>query len=232
MSSRRSILPFVPFVLCGLGAGCVRPENGGERPDGFRFVTGVVDVGEDDILGRQVTGLQVAGIAIGTADDPADVDVFPSDVFDGSRIETSRFAALVDISRSFVTVLQVPSATTNAPGALVAVLRFNSGSGDTTLLPPGEDDVELGTLTVDVGAAPATTSLVVSDAHNPAAQVDTDEDGSVDVNDPDDDGDDTPDVSDPDAGGDLVDDALQVLSSLPDEDGTDDGDGTPDLLEG
>jgi hypothetical protein len=222
-----ALLVALPVVV-----GCVRPENGGERPEGFRFVTGTVQVPDDDILGRQVTGLQVAGIAIGTSEDPADVDVFPSDVFDGSRVETSRFAALVAQDRSFVTVLQVPSATTNGPGTLVAVLRFNSGNGETTLVPPGDEDIELGTLTIEIGSSPATTTLVVSDAHNPAAQIDSDDDSTVDVLDADDDGDDVADVSDPDVGGDGVDDAAQVLTSLPDEDGRDDGDGTPDLLEG
>lgn len=207
------------LVLAALSVGCVRPANGGERPDGFRFLTGSVQIPDEDLLGRQVTGLQVAAIAIGDG-----VDVFPSAVFDGSRIETSRFAALVAHDRAFVAVLQVPSATTSGPGTLVAVLRFNSGNGETTLVPPGDEDIELGTLTIDV----ASKTLVVSDAHNPAAQVDTDDDGSVDVLDPDDDGDDTPDISDPDANGDGVDDATQLLTSLPDED----SDGTPDLLEG
>ncbi len=224
-------LAVASLALTALTA-CVRPANGGERPDGFRFVTGTVQVPDEDILGRQVTGLQVAGIAIGSSEDAGDIQVFPSDVFDGARIETSRFAALVEQARSFVTVLQVPSATTNGPGTLVAVLRFNSGNGETTLVPPGEEDIELGTLTIEVASSAATTTLVVSDAHNPAAQIDTDDDSSVDVLDPDDDGDDTPDISDPDAGGDGVDDAVQVLTSLPDEDGRDDGDGTPDLLEG
>jgi hypothetical protein len=205
-------------LLTVVAVGCVRPANGGERPEGFRFVTGSVQVPDEDILGRQTTGLQVAAIAIGD-----EIDVFPSDVFDGSRIETSRFAALVAQDRSFVTVLQVPSPTTNGPGTLVAVLRFNSGNGETTLLPPGDEDIELGTLTVDVGTNAATTTLVVSDAHNPAAQIDTDDDGSVAV---------VVGIEDVDAGGDGIDDAAQVLSSLPDEDGRDDGDGTPDLLEG
>lgn len=227
MTRSRSIGVFFAVFVVTSSLACVRPANGGERPDGFRFVTGSLQVPDDDILGRQTTGLQIAGIAIGSAEDAGDIEVFPSDVFDASRLETARFAALVEQARSFVVVLQVPSATANGPGSLVGVLRFSSGNGDTTLVPPGEDDIELGTLTMDLGSGAAQTTLVVSDAHNPAAQADTDDDGSVDVLDPDDDGDDIPDVSDPDVGGDGVDDAVQVLSALPDQD----SDGTPDLLD-
>jgi hypothetical protein len=217
------------LTLALASSGCARPSGAaGDRPAGFRLVTGVMQVPEEDVLGRQTTGLQVAAIAIGTADDPFAVDVFPSEVFDGSRIENSRFTVPVDGERSFVLVLQVPSASTVGPGALVAILRFATGTGESTLVPPGLDDIDLATLTVSLGDTTATTTLIVGDAHNPMAQIDTDADGALDLSDPDDDSDDNPDATDPDVGGDGVDDAAQLLSALPD----DDGDGVPDLLEG
>lgn len=229
MSARVHASVLVAFASVVSILGCNPPSGGaGDWPDGFRLVTGVVQVPEEDVLGRQTTGLQVAGIAIGAETDADAIDVFPSDVFDGSRIETSRFTTPVDGARSFVLVLQVPSASTNGPGALVGVLRFATGAGTSTLVPPGLEDIDLGTLTLELGDTPATTALVVGDASNPMAQIDTDSDGTADLTDPDDDGDDIPDLSDADAGGDGVDDDAQVLSSLPDED----GDGVPDLLEG
>lgn len=212
-------------------AACAPPSGAaGDRPEGFRLITGVVQVPEEDVLGRQTTGLQVAAIAIGTAEAPDAIRVFPSAVFDGSRIETSRFTTPVDGTRSFVLVLQVPSPSTNGPGALVAVLRFAAGDAgsESTLMPAGLGDVDLGTLALELGGSAATTTLRVGEAHNPLTQLDSDGDGALDLSDADDDGDGSPDAADLDVGGDGVDDAGQLLSSLPDED----GDGIPDLLEG
>ena len=178
-------------------------------------------------LGQQVTGLQMAAIAVGTQVDATRVDAFTSDVFDASRAETATFTAPVDGKRSFVLILQVPSASTTAPGAFVAALKFNDGRGDTTLLPPGTDDIDLATVELVQGARPADDALVVGDANNPLAQIDTDGDGSPDLSDDDDDGDGAVDATDPDVGGDGVDDAKQVLAALIDSD----GDGIPDVLD-
>jgi hypothetical protein len=212
-------------VLVALASGCGFAGSGG-RPEGVRFVTGNVDVADQDLVGRFNAGLQVAAVAIG--DEPSDVKVFASAVFDPSRTESARFNALVDDEKSFVLVLQVPSASAGGPGALLAVLRFDDGRGAGTLLPAGGGDIDLGTLTVERAAAAIDSTLVVSDAQNPLAQIDTDADGSADLSDTDDDGDDVPDAMDPDVGGDGVDDVGQTLDALPDED----DDGTPDLLEG
>lgn len=215
------------LVVLTTCAACDFP-SGGQRPEGLRFVTGSVATPDEDILGRQVTGLQIAAVAIGSVDEPARVDVFPSSVFDASRIENARFTAKVDADRSFVLILQVPSPSTGGAGQMLAVLRFDDGRGQATLLPPGAGDIELGVLDVVPGASAAESSLVVSDASNPLAQVDTDVDGTSDLSDDDDDGDGSPDASDTDVGGDGVDDAKQVLPALPDSD----SDGVPDLLEG
>lgn len=215
------LLVLVPVGACDFPAG-------GQRPEGIRFITGAVAIPDEDILGRQVTGLQTAAVAVGTAEDPARVDVFPSAVFDASRVENARFTVKVADDRSFVLVLQVPSASTSGPGAMLAVLRFDDGNGQGTLLPLGAADIELGVLDVAPGPTASESSLLVGDASNPLAQVDTDADGTSDLSDADDDGDGTPDAADTDVAGDGVDDAKQVLPALPD----DDADGVPDLLQG
>ncbi|MCC7073457.1 MAG: hypothetical protein IT383_19250 [Deltaproteobacteria bacterium] len=218
------------LVCAAASAGCIGFHGGaGDRPEGFRLVQGTLVVPEEDLLGRQVTGLQMAGIAIGTADDTARIDVFGSDVFDASRAATAAFVAPVDGARSFVVILQVPSPSSRGPGSLLGVLTFANGAGDTTLIPPGEDDIDLGAVSVVTGdARPADNRLKAGEANNPLAQIDSDDDGSADLSDPDDDGDDTPDDSDTDTGNDGVDDAAQALAALADED----ADGVPDLLSG
>ncbi len=203
--------------------GCGGITHGaGDRPPGFRLVSGTLQIPDASSLGRQTTGLQIAGIAVGTPADTKRVDAFPSPVIDVSHVQTARLSAPVDGKRSFVVVLQVPSASARGPGALVATLEFDGE----TLLPPGLDDIELGVVHVE-GTSPADAKLVVGDANDPLAQIDTDGDGTPDKADDDDDGDGVPDASDTDAGGDGVDDALQLLSAIPDED----GDGVPDLLQ-
>ena len=215
-------------VLVCLVGGCPALIGGqGDRPEGFRLVDGKLQAPEEDLLGRQVTGMQIAGLAL---DGAGGVDVFPSAVFDpaGDRAQSS-FLAPVHGERSFVVVLQVPSASTRGPGAFLGVLRFEDGlGGETTLIPPGLDDIQLGTLTVTRGTrVPGDNLLVAGSANNPLAQVDTDDDGTVDALDSDDDDDGTDDGSDSDRGGDGVEDALQILAALPDTD----TDGVPDLLE-
>jgi hypothetical protein len=216
------------LLACGALPVLACDVRGGERPEGVRFVTGTVTIPDKDILGRQVTGLQIAAVALGTPEDPDRFDIYPSAVFDASRIENARFRALVDEERTFFVVLQVPSASAGGPGKLLAVMRFEDGRGLGTLLPPGSQDIELSTLSVRVGATAAESTLVVGDGSNPLAQIDTDGDGVADLSDDDDDGDGIPDAVDTDVGGDGVEDAKQVLAALPDGD----GDGIPDLFGG
>lgn len=212
-----------------LALGCLGFDGGaGDRPEGWRLVQGTLIVPEDDLLGRQITGLQMAGLAIGTQEAPDQVDVYGSPVFDASRAASAAFVAPVDGQRSFVLLLQVPSASGRGPGSFLGLLTFQNGAGDATLVPPGTDDIDLGPVTVIAGTnRPADNLLKAGDANNPLSQIDTDGDGTVDLADTDDDEDGAPDASDPDNGNDGVDDALQALSALPDED----GDGIADLLE-
>ena len=222
------------LALCGAVAagalGCPGFEGGaGQRPEGFRLVQGTLVVPEEDLLGRQVTGLQVAALALGRADDPEAIDVFGSAVFDASRAAAAAFVAPVDGARSFVVLLQVPSASGRGPGSFLGALTFSNGAGEGTLLPPGLDDIDLGPVSVVPGTArPADNVLKVGDANNPLSQLDTDDDGTADLFDTDDDEDGTPDLADADNGDDGVDDAAQTLAALPDEN----GDGVPDLLSG
>lgn len=222
-------LPLALFLSAG-GLGCLGFEGGaGQRPEGYRLVQGTLVVPEEDLLGRQVTGLQVAGLAVGTADDPGGVDVYGSAVFDASRAASAAFVAPVDGARSFVLILQVPSASGRGPGSFLGLLNFPTGAGEGSLIPPGEDDIDLGAVTVIPGAErPAGNRLKVGDANNPLGQIDSDDDGATDLADSDDDEDGTPDASDTDNGDDGVADLDQLLSALPDED----GDGIPDLLGG
>jgi hypothetical protein len=218
-----AVLPLL--AACGTFTG-----GQGDRPQGFRLVTGTLLIPEEDLLGRQVTGLQIAAIAIGKPDAPGVVDVFPSAIFDPSRVENAAFVAPVDGERSFVLILQVPSQSGRGPGAFLGVLEFADGrGGTTTLVPKGLDDIDLGAVSVKSGPdAPADNVLEVGDANNPLGQIDTDDDGAPDLSDDDDDGDETPDASDLDLGGDGVEDASQILRSLPDSD----QDGIPDVLAG
>ncbi len=219
-----------PAMVLIAGTGCIGfAGSAGDRPEGFRLVQGTLVVPEEDLLGRHVTGLQIAGLAIGTADDAERVDVFGSAVFDASRAASAAFVAPVDGARSFVVILQVPSASGRGPGSFLGVLAFESGAGEGTVVPPGEDDIDLGAVTVTTGdARPAGNRLVAGEAHNPLAQIDTDGDGSADLSDPDDDEDGAADTGDADTGNDGVDDVLQTLAALPDAD----ADGVPDLLAG
>ena len=157
------------------------------------------------------------------------IAVFGSSVFDASRSSSAAFVAPVDGARSFVLVLQVPSASGRGPGSLLGLLTFLNGAGEGTLIPPSEHDIDLGAVTVIPGEPrPAGNRLKAGDANNPLAQIDTDDDGTVDLADTDDDEDGTPDATDTDTGDDGVEDAAQTLDALPDED----GDGVPDLLAG
>jgi hypothetical protein len=214
----------VVAVVAVLGAAACVPLTGGagDRPEGFRLVSGRLSLPDEDLLGRQVTGLQVAALHLA-----ADGAILPfvSAVFDPAtaRSEAS-FVVTVDGALDSVIVLQVPSSGGRGAGAFLGQLVFDG----TTLVPRGEDDVDLGTVTVVAGArVPADTTLVPDAGGSPIAQTDSDGDGETNEVDTDDDGDGVPDGADADVAGDGVDDAGQVLAALTD----DDDDGVADALQ-
>jgi len=214
------VLGFVIASSTACGAGFT--GSGGDKPEGTRLVKGRLQIPDDDLFGRQVTGLQVAALHV-KAD--GGVDVFPSAVFDPSeqRAEAA-FVATVGGGVDAFLVLQVPSATQRGIGSFLGLYVVD---GD-NLVPRGEDDLDLGTITVSRGArVPADTRLESGAAPSPAAQTDTDGDGLKNNVDDDDDDDGTLDSVDTDVAGDGVDDTLQRYEVLIDED----GDGIADVLQ-
>jgi hypothetical protein len=225
----RVSLPWASSLRTCLGAAAIFATSAcdgltgkeGDRPEGFRFIEGSLIVPEEDILGRQVTGLQVAAMHLGA---DGSVTPFPSAVFDPSvqRAEAS-FVITVPNDLDVLLVLQVPSASQRGVGSFLGLYR----AGNDALAPRGEDDVDLGSLEVVRGARqPADTTLRGVSGVTPGAQTDTDGDGLNNDVDDDDDNDDVADFNDDDVAGDGVADALQDLSALADAD----GDGVPDVM--
>jgi hypothetical protein len=211
-------------LALGVGlTGCDGFTGGaGDKPEGFRLIEGRLSLPDEDLLGRQVTGLQVAALHL---DADGGITAFTSSVFDPStqRAEAA-FVATVPGDLDVVLVLQVPSGSQRGPGPFLGAF---DAAGE-RLVPRGEDDLELGVLTVQRGVrVPADTTLVGGAGALPAAQTDSDGDGLTNDRDDDDDGDDVADGADDDVAGDGVADALQRLDALPD----DDGNGVPDALE-
>ena len=158
----------------------------GDKPEGFRLIEGRLALPDEDLLGRQVTGLQIAALHV---DSDGGITAFPSAVFDPSvqRAEAS-FVTTVPGDLDVVLILQVPSASQRGPGSFLGVYRFDAAE---TLIPRAEDDLDLGTLTVARGArVPADTVLEGGAGSSPAAQTDSDGDGLTNDRDDDDDGDD------------------------------------------
>jgi hypothetical protein len=210
-------------VVVALAGGCPALTGGaGDRPEGFRLVEGSLTLPDEDLLGRQVTGLQIAALHV---DADGAIIPFVSDVFDPAVVRAeAAFVVPVPAALDHVLVLQVPTAGGQGAGAFLGQLRFE----DATLVPRGDEDLNLGAVQVVAGvAAPADTSLVPGPGGSPLQQTDSDNDGVANANDDDDDDDGTGDGSDADVAGDGVDDAGQVLAALPD----DDGDQVPDALQ-
>jgi hypothetical protein len=207
-----------------LFAGACAPLTGGagDRPEGFRLVQGRLTLPDQDLLGRQVTGLQVAALHLGA---DGSIAPFVSEVFDPATARSeAAFVVVVDGALDSVIVLQVPSSGGRGTGGFLGQLVF---SGD-TLVPRGEDDIDLGAVVVVAGArVPADTTLVPAAGGSPIAQTDSDGDGSTNDVDDDDDDDGIDDDGDSDVAGDGVEDVLQVLSALAD----DDNDGVADALQ-
>jgi hypothetical protein len=198
----------------------------GQRPEGFRLVQGRLALPTDqDLIGRQVTGLQVAGLAL---DGQGGAQAFPSAIFNPASVrDEAAFSTFVEGTKSFVIVLQVPVGNGRGPGSFLGLLRFD-GNATGSLVPPGLDDIDLGRTTIQRGARlPADSLLIPGAPEPPLAQIDTDGDGVNDLVDDDDDGDGIPDATDPDNGNDGIDDVDQLLSALPDAN----NDGVPDALQ-
>jgi hypothetical protein len=214
---------FAPMLALSLVSGCAGfSGEGGDKPEGTRLIEGRLQVPDEDLLGRQVTGLQLAALHLDAA---GGVTAFPSDVFDPSvqRSEAS-FVATVSGGVDVVLVLQVPSASQIGPGSFLGVFVSDDGA---TLVPRGEDDVSLGLVRVATGQRKPGDTTLSSAAASPAEQTDTDGDGVSNATDDDDDDDGTADANDTDIAGDGIDDALQVLAALADVD----ADGVADVLQ-
>ncbi len=209
-------------LACFVSACAGFSGEAGDKPEGTRLIEGRLQVPDEDFLGRQVTGLQLAALHL---DAEGGVTAFPSDVFDPSaqRSEAS-FVATVGGGVDVVLVLQVPSASQIGAGAFLGVFVSDDGA---TLVPRGEDDVNLGLVSVATGQRKPADTTLLSAASSPAAQTDTDADGVANATDDDDDDDGIVDVNDTDVAGDGVDDALQVLAALPDAN----ADGVADVLQ-
>jgi hypothetical protein len=82
-------------------SGCEGLTGGaGDKPEGFRLIEGRLSLPDEDLLGRQVTGLQVAALHL---DADGGITAFPSAVFDPStqRAEAAFVATVPGISTSF-----------------------------------------------------------------------------------------------------------------------------------
>lgn len=216
-----------------LGAGCQNFGENGTR-EGFRTIQGTLILPDDGILGRQVTGLQIAAVTVeNNANNNGQKTpvFFTSNVFNpASRNESSVFAVEIPTAAAVNLVLQVPSASLNGPGDYLGVLRFDDGQQLTTLLPAGGGNIQLGSVRADEGN-PNTASdnvLSIDVSGNPLGQMDSNQDGTSDLLDDDDDGDGTADTVDADVAGDGVDDVAQILQALPDIDVN----GIPDVWRG
>ncbi|MBM4283594.1 MAG: hypothetical protein FJ137_23605, partial [Deltaproteobacteria bacterium] len=121
----------VAIALTAAGACTPLTGGAGDRPEGFRLVEGRLLLPDEDLLGRQVTGLQVAALHLGG---DGTIAPFVSSVFDPatSRAEAS-FVVAVDGSLDTVVVLQVPSSGGRGVGSFLGKLVVD----DVTLVPRG-----------------------------------------------------------------------------------------------
>jgi hypothetical protein len=220
------------LATLALGAtGCDGLTYGaGSRPEGQRLISGELVIADDGILGRQVTGLQLAAVWVGEQGDTLVPVVHPSDVLEPDGVRGADFVIVAPQDRALHLLLQVPAASAGVPGSFLGVLRFNDTMlGSTSLIPAGVEDLELDAVQAleNEPGDVADNELKVQSAFHPLGQMDSDQDGIADLLDEDDDDDQIADSADADVAGDGVDDALQQLSALPDED----ADGVPDAFE-
>lgn len=224
------------LVVGGLAAmagmlGCPGLTGGaGSRPEGFRLVEGELQLPQTGIVGRQVTGLQMAAVSVRDVDGVKTADVYVSDIFNpAQRTSASEFVVAVDGTKAFHLILQVPGGG-QGPGQFLGRLLFDDGNGGTTsLIPAGATDIALGPVEA-IENAPETAAdnlLRVDSGHHPLAQVDSDLDTTSDLLDSDDDDDGNPDSNDDDVAGDGIPDIEQLWEALADED----SDGIPDAFD-
>jgi hypothetical protein len=160
----------------------------------------------------------------------------------GGQQATIPLSLVVPCALSLNLLLQVPgSSEGSVPGLLVAAVSFPSGSDGNaaTLVPRQPDDLcgsktnnlDLGRVVLELQAKGALSSGTIilgkGNARNPLSLVDTDGDGTDDLQDTDDDDDGTIDPADDDAEGDGIQDAAESLGALPDQN----EDGVPDLFQ-
>lgn len=226
-------LPLLVVVVV-MGAslvGCPALTGGsGSRPEGFRLVEGELELPQTGIVGRQVTGLQMAAVSVRDVDGTKVPDVYVSDIFNpAQRTSASEFVVPVDGTKAFHLILQVPGGG-QGPGQFLGRLMFDDGNGGTTsLIPAGATDIALGPVAA-IENAPETAAdnvLRVDTGHHPLAQVDSDLDTTSDLLDDDDDDDGNPDNNDEDVAGDGIADVDQGWAALGDED----ADGIPDAFD-
>lgn len=215
----------LPLTGCpGLTAGA------GARPEGHRLVEGTLELPEDFVIGRQVSGVRMTAVSVRDVDGAPSLELFPSDVFSPDEGKAVPFALSLPTGRAFHLVLETPKGSPSGPGSWLGALRFDDGRGtETSFVPAGDDDLTLAALVAveNDATSAADNELRGPASHNPLGRVDSDGDGQSDLVDDDDDEDQVPDASDTDVAGDGIEDALQRLEYLADED----GDSIPDAFQ-
>lgn len=226
----RSLATWVALAAIAACVGCPGFVGGaGSRPDGFRLVEGQLLIENEGIIGRQVAGVQLAAVVVEQNEGTFSPKVYTGDVLQPNDRFEQDFVVTAPIADAFHLILQIPSGAGSVPGEWQGVLRFSDGrGGETSLIPAGGEDLELGVTTAldNDPAIEFDNVLRTESSGNPLAQMHHDEDDLSDLLDDDDDGDLIPDDSDEDIAGDGIEDALQQLSALPDGD----GDGIPDAF--
>jgi hypothetical protein len=203
---------------------CEPLVGAGQRPEGTRQL--VLSLPSELVsgLGSEVTALQLSAVVV----KPDSVRLYNSPATDPST--QRQLVTYVRMDASALLLVQTLGAGgVNAPGALVARLRFANGyGGQTSRVPAGDADLALGLARFagDV-SSPANAFLDIDDSNNPLAFIDSNDDGESDLSDTDDDGDGTADREDEDVDGDEIADLLQDWSALEDLD----SDGVPDLFQ-
>jgi hypothetical protein len=232
-------------VAAGCGA-----FGGSDRPgEGNRLVSGRLTPPDAGTFARQPLALELVAASLDTRAEEPLLRFIPGIPFspsaNGGQPVTFRLAIPAD--ETFVLFFQAPVEGTGGIGHLIAPLRFaRDASGTLTDLSSGRVEggnaplldvdlgvVEIGVASDTVGCESETCSrtyqVVLGEgaSKNPLGVIDTDGDGTPDLDDADDDGDLIPDEADDDANGDGVPDQFQTLDALADFD----DDGVPDRFQ-
>jgi hypothetical protein len=176
-----------------------------EIPPGQRLVIGELLIPrEDDFGGAANQGMTLAALS---GDPLNEVNVLHVGVpFNPSQTnavggEKVQFQLLLPSDKSAVLFFQTTpaSGSGNRFGRYLASLSFaTDATGDTqsAILPAGEAIVDLGLVRIEANNIATNQDNIALPEENPLAQVDSDNDGTPDLNDNDDDGDGIPDVED------------------------------------